>query len=162
MPPANENMGHGFYQFSPELFFRVFNPENGFHLRKIVLYDAWKADAAFYEVKDPALVGRVEVNSSPSLLLMVLAQRIADVPMLTVRPQQSDYAAAWQRSADGEAKQPRRIGELRNFLSPYWPFWLRLLKGKLTNRLRNGPPTLNNTRGFRRLSREKIIREREG
>src|SRR5688572_3667541 len=28
--PTNNQMGHGFYQFSPELFFRVFSPENGF------------------------------------------------------------------------------------------------------------------------------------
>ena len=27
---ANNFMGHGFYQFSPELFYRVFSPENGF------------------------------------------------------------------------------------------------------------------------------------
>jgi SAM-dependent methyltransferase len=159
MPPANQNMGHGFYQFSPELFFRVFSPENGFRLRKIILYDAWKADAVFYEVKDPALVGRVEVNSSPSLILMALAQRIPDVPMLTVRPQQSDYAALWQRNVVEKAGTPSRIGRFRNSLGPYWPYWLRLLKAKLTNRLKKGPPTLNNARGFRRLSRKEIISE---
>jgi SAM-dependent methyltransferase len=160
MPPANQNMGHGFYQFSPELFFRVFNPENGFRLRKIILYDPWKADATFYEVKDPALVGRMEVNSSPSLLLMVLAQRIADVPLLTVRPQQSDYAVLWQKNGDGETKQPPQIGQFRKSLSRYWPYWLRLLKGKLANRFRDGPPTLKNARGFRRLNYKEIINER--
>src|SRR6266853_5261763 len=38
--PANNLVGHGFYQLSPELFFRVFSAENGFALRKIVLYDS--------------------------------------------------------------------------------------------------------------------------
>ena len=28
--PANNLMGHGFYQFSPELYFRIFSKENGF------------------------------------------------------------------------------------------------------------------------------------
>ncbi len=148
MPPANQNMGHGFYQFSPELFFRVFSPENGFRLRKIVLYDAWKADAVFYEVNDPALVGRVETNSSPSLILMVLAQRIPGVPMLTVRPQQSDYAAIWQKNGGSETRPSQPIGKFRKLLSPYWPLWLRILKARVTNRRKKGPPTLNNTGDF--------------
>jgi hypothetical protein len=33
--PANYFMGHGFYQFSPELFFRLFCPENGFRLAEL-------------------------------------------------------------------------------------------------------------------------------
>jgi hypothetical protein len=33
--PANNQMGHGFYQFSPELFFRVFSQENGYLLRAL-------------------------------------------------------------------------------------------------------------------------------
>jgi SAM-dependent methyltransferase len=36
--PANNLCGHGFYQFSPELMFRVFTKENGFELRRIVLF----------------------------------------------------------------------------------------------------------------------------
>jgi 2-polyprenyl-3-methyl-5-hydroxy-6-metoxy-1,4-benzoquinol methylase len=30
---ANNFLGHGFYQFSPELFCRIFSPENGFEIR---------------------------------------------------------------------------------------------------------------------------------
>jgi hypothetical protein len=40
--PANNLSGHGFYQFSPELFFNLYRPENGFELRG--LWFALKAD----------------------------------------------------------------------------------------------------------------------
>ena len=34
---CNNHAGHGFYQFSPELFFRIFQPENGFEIRDVIL-----------------------------------------------------------------------------------------------------------------------------
>ena len=37
--PANNHMGHGFYQFSPELFFGIFQPDNGFEIQDIVLVE---------------------------------------------------------------------------------------------------------------------------
>ncbi len=36
---GNNYMGHGFYQFSPELFFRVFDRENGFEMERMILFD---------------------------------------------------------------------------------------------------------------------------
>ena len=33
--PGNNYLGHGFYQFSPELFFRVLSPENGFQVERL-------------------------------------------------------------------------------------------------------------------------------
>ncbi|WP_051358088.1 hypothetical protein [Rubidibacter lacunae] len=35
LTPSNNLMGHGFYQFSPELYFRVLSPENGFSIEKM-------------------------------------------------------------------------------------------------------------------------------
>jgi hypothetical protein len=34
---ANNFTGHGFYQFSPELFYRVFSPENGYIVEDMLL-----------------------------------------------------------------------------------------------------------------------------
>ena len=36
---GNNFMGHGLYQFSPELFFRVFDPDNGFKLERVLALD---------------------------------------------------------------------------------------------------------------------------
>ena len=35
--PANNQLGHGFYQFSPELYYRYFSPENGYHKTAVFL-----------------------------------------------------------------------------------------------------------------------------
>jgi hypothetical protein len=158
--PANSYMGHGFYQFSPELFFRIFNEGNGFVLRKIVLYKSNQRDASFYEVRDPAVLGtRVELSSSEPVLMAFLAQRTAVLPILTSAPQQSDYVASWN-SPKQQWDQSTRFGRLRAAVMPYWPFWLRQWRDNLRYRMKRGPHALNNTRVFRKLSHKELARER--
>jgi SAM-dependent methyltransferase len=157
--PANGMMGHGFYQFSPELFFAVFNADNGFALRKIVLFETFKRDAPFYEVNNPATVGgRVELNASRPAYLAVLAQKIADVPILSRPPQQSDYVAVWNRPAR-TIDSSTAIGKLRVALNPYWPPWLREWKARLVRK--SEPATLDNKRFFRPLSHAEMAAERK-
>src|SRR5690606_32428036 len=38
--PANNLCGHGFYQFSPELMFRVFTERNGFATERVILWES--------------------------------------------------------------------------------------------------------------------------
>jgi hypothetical protein len=96
MTPANNFMGHGFYQFSPELFFRVCSAENGFEMTKAILCEV-DPRAPWYAVMDPARARRrVElVNRRPAYLL-IQARRARRVPILAVAPQQSDYTVLWQ------------------------------------------------------------------
>ena len=35
--PANNWFGHGFYQFGPDLFYQVFNSDNGFCVKEMVV-----------------------------------------------------------------------------------------------------------------------------
>jgi len=163
--PASNQMGHGFYQTSPELYFRVFSEENGFALRKIVLCEGCPGDAPFYEVKDPALTGfRTELVSPKLMALIVMAQRTADVPILASMPQQSDYAAVWDRhrqAATSPANTPSGLlWRIRDAMNLYWPFWLRSWKQHWVDRYPRGLPTLHNRRHFRRLSYKEICRER--
>jgi hypothetical protein len=89
--PANNYLGHGFYQFSPELYFRVFSPENGFKMEKLLFYNDNK-NAHWYEVKDPNEVkSRVILSNRLPSNLFVLAKKISDVTPFTQTPQQSDY-----------------------------------------------------------------------
>ena len=93
--PANNYCGHGFYQFSPELFYRVFSAENGFATRAIMIKDG----AAWYRVTDPAEArSRVELRNTRPTLLFVLAKKIADAPYLMKPPQQSDYVQRWNEA----------------------------------------------------------------
>ena len=96
--PTNNLAGHGFYQFSPELYYRVFSPENGFEtLRMIVSEDRPPYD--WYEVIDPRQAGRrVRLKNFCDTYLLVLARRTAVVAPFSKAPQQSDYVAAWNGS----------------------------------------------------------------
>ncbi len=90
----NNWCGHGFYQFSPELFFRVFSPENGFRVEG--LYMAELDGSRWWAVRDPASARqRVELVNDRPMYLLVQAVREAVVPVFGRTPQQSDYVAAW-------------------------------------------------------------------
>jgi SAM-dependent methyltransferase len=98
---SNNFTGHGFYQFSPELFFRIFSSENGFEVESMILTET-NDDAVWYEVADPAKVGhRVQLVNNARAYLMMRARKISDVEMFELTPQQSDYRdAAWQSPND--------------------------------------------------------------
>ena len=104
--PANNQMGHGFYQFSPELYFRVFGAANGFEVRTMLV----RAAKDWYEVTDPETLGeRTEFVNSLPVSLIVVARKCAVVGEFHT-PQQSDYAAAW-RSTDPARSNERRLNE---------------------------------------------------
>jgi hypothetical protein len=125
-------MGHGFYQISPELFFRVFNASNGFALVKIVLFAGDQRGATFYEVTDPVKVGgRVELAGSRPMYLAAIAKRISEPRLFEDQPQQSDYVASWNAHLNAPPTPPPAEGLLpdwRRRLNPYWPDWLRTLR----------------------------------
>lgn len=89
--PANNHLGHGFYQFSPELYYRVFGTENGFDVRTMLV----KAASHWYGVADPAaLRERTELVGSAPVTLVVIARKIKAIERFHT-PQQSDYVSAW-------------------------------------------------------------------
>jgi hypothetical protein len=109
--PANNLMGHGFYQFSPELMFRVFSDENGFALRDVLLHEGvypsieLSPNQQIYEVVDPAQVrSRVGLLSKGPVMMMVEAHKVRDAPMFAKAPMQSDYEAMWKT-----AQSPRTL-----------------------------------------------------
>lgn len=89
--PANNLSGHGFYQFSPELFFNLYQPKNGFELRG--LWFALKADRLhWWRVANPMEVKRrVNLCNSHEVYMLVLARKRRELGATPV-PQQSDYA----------------------------------------------------------------------
>lgn len=78
---ANNAFGHGFFQFSPEFFYRTLSPENGYEIERMVVVEddiAWRRVGALnvpvgvagpeYAVIDPAEVGeRVELRTKRQL-----------------------------------------------------------------------------------------------
>ena len=91
MTPCNNFFGHGFYQFSPELYYRVFSKENGFVVKKMYFFIDDKK-TSFYEVKDPAEVKeRVILNNAYPAFLFVFAEKVSEQTIFKSTPQQSDY-----------------------------------------------------------------------
>lgn len=126
--PSNNLMGHGFYQFSPELFFRVFTPANGFRIEKVLIYECpWRS--VWYEVVDPEEARRrVNLTNRRPAYLIVWAKKTASVPIFNYWPQQSDYAALWQRSAAGGIADASVVPSwYRSFLIRYAPGWVSRL-----------------------------------
>ena len=102
----NNWCGHGFYQFSPELFFRALSPENGFSI--VEMYFADVEGRHFFRVIDPAAARqRVQLWTSDPVFLLVHARRDAVRDVFARVPQQSDYVSDW---AGGKAVlQPKRF-----------------------------------------------------
>lgn len=96
---VNNLAGHGFYQFSPELFYRVLSESNGFTVTRLLVTET--SSPHWYEVTDPVDArGRVQLRTFRPTYLCVVAQRTAIKPIFTVPPQQSDYVSQWH-AADG-------------------------------------------------------------
>jgi hypothetical protein len=123
--PANNMAGHGFYQFSPDLFYRVLSPENGFRVERMIAYESFDG-SQWYEVMDPKEArSRIELVSAPvPVLLLVRARRVADVPIFETTPQQSDYVATWD--AGGEPNARPMMGDAPSG----WRGWVKSVLGR--------------------------------
>jgi SAM-dependent methyltransferase len=99
---ANNLCGHGFYQFSPELFFRALSPENGFEVERIYVhvvgpYGRW------HQVADPHDVGsRVLLLTATPIQILVQAKRTAVKSIFAQFPFQSDYGRMWENHIVGK------------------------------------------------------------
>ena len=101
----NNWCGHGFYQFSPELFFRALSPENGFSV--VDMYFADVEGRAYYRVTDPAAVrARVQLWTSEPVFLLVHARRDAVRDVFATVPQQSDYVSDWASGQPAPRQKP--------------------------------------------------------
>jgi SAM-dependent methyltransferase len=146
---ANNLCGHGFYQFSPELFYRALSPENGFEVERMVIhrvgpYGNW------HEVSDPnAIRSRVELITFTPMHLLVQAKRTSVKPIFAQSPQQSDYTAMWQ-AADPTPKNTDAVIVKR----PRFAKIARLIHVIKTGLNFYSRQSLGNRRFFRKTPRE--------
>lgn len=156
---ANNMLGHGFYQFSPELFYRYLCPENGWNSTTVFLCDHQKDTPRFWLVDDPLSTGgRIQVQTRSQLNLLVVAQKTASPSTFTV-PQQSDYVAAWShRSSSQDVARNRVFKDLliagRRMVRR---LGLHRLRPLLPRRSRNGFLGLSQP-GIRPLTTEAFLR----
>lgn len=104
--PTNNFFGHGFYQFSPELYYRVFSESNGFRIKKMFFYiDQKNGKTPIYEVSDPNDVkSRVTLQNSYPSYLFIIAQKTEQKEIFKKVPQQSDYENILWTNSPSEKK----------------------------------------------------------
>ena len=110
---ANNMCGHGFYQFSPELLYRIFSAENGYEMERLVVhrlgpYNRW------YEVPDPNVIrSRIQLISFTPVQMLVQARKVKVAEIFATTPQQSDYSVLWQASASASSPKPAQSSALQ-------------------------------------------------
>jgi hypothetical protein len=92
MLPANNFCGHGFWQFSPELFFSLYSESNGYEETQVFLADMTN-ERIWFEVRKPQDGKRAEVLSSAVLYVLVRTRKTGRLSHENV--QQSDYLHSW-------------------------------------------------------------------
>jgi hypothetical protein len=99
--PANNFSGHGFWQFSPELFFSLYSSENGYRDTQIFLADL-SQEKFWYRVFPPIRGQRIELDTWARLFVMCRTVKSADASQEDI--QQSDYLARWADEKPDAAK----------------------------------------------------------
>ena len=90
--PANNQCGHGFWQFSPEMFFNLYSKINGYQSTKLYLIDEYDYKN-FWEIKQGPKNERLELNSTSPLYIFVSTIKILE--NVSHKAQQSDYDYIW-------------------------------------------------------------------
>jgi hypothetical protein len=134
--PANNLFGHGFYQFSPELFFSLFKEHNGFKTKIVIL----RVDGAkdWYEVLNPDTVkSRVFFKNDKPTNLMIIAEKISETGDV-LKVQQSDYEYTWGvNESNKEGKRYERDSKTIHLLKKTLPPGLKLMIRSAYNSLFN-------------------------
>ena len=151
--PANNQCGHGFWQFSPEVFFSLYSEANGCEDTRVFLADL-SDERTWWEVRRPVDGVRVNVTSSGPLYVLAITRKTGRVRHEGV--QQSDYAHVWSDEAGAAAPSqstPHSIKTRRSAppLIRGLQTWFKRLKPK--NRMRASHPHL------KRTSVEALVRE---
>jgi hypothetical protein len=150
---ANNYMGHGFWQLSPETVFRVFSRVNGYAIKGVFLHEVEPA-GAWYQVSDPAAVhSRVELVNNRRTYICTIAERISDGPIFTTYPAQSDYAELWRRP--GEIQQPR-LQKKPSFVKRMVPELIRRPLRFARNAMKKAPSPFDRPY-YRRISADNLI-----
>jgi hypothetical protein len=99
----NNYAGHGFYQFSPELFYSALSVENGYSVEQMLVVQKNK----WYSVANPKVIqSRVELVNSDPTLLFVISKRNAIRTVFSTWPQQSDYSTMWSPDKSQAIESP--------------------------------------------------------
>lgn len=139
--PSNNMAGHGFYQFSPELFLTAFSSENGFETLEMVLYEENGLNI-WYKISEPEKrYRRITFQNKVPAHLLILAEKKEAKVIFNTYPQQKMYQEAWL-AGQSYQDRPDDNQSLREFSFKWlhrcssWMFWFVLNKYVVATRFR--------------------------
>ena len=93
--PTNGFCGHGFYQFSPELFFTLYSESNGFEQTQVYVAELDDTNH-WYRVSPPVNGARINLWSPGQMHVFAITRKkvIREISM-----QQSDYMYEWKNAS---------------------------------------------------------------
>ncbi len=124
--PANNNCGHGFWQFSPELFFSLYSEANGFSDTEIFIFNTHNK-YEWWKVNKQKAGERLELSSEVPLYMAVKTSKKFDQDSVVV--QQSDYVERWNDKIELNKKNKNNISIIwknikDNFKKLFFNFFL--------------------------------------
>lgn len=160
---ANNYFGHGFYQFSPELFYRVLNQKNGFLVEQMIAIE-YGPRRRWFKVLDPQLIRARACLINPfRVLLYVQAAKTTQKSLFEEWPQQSDYVAMWCPQGNDSLQQARGsaqfIARVKEIIIERAPALARVLEALLFSQL-NRDFSFRNRMAFERLNKRKLFRDK--
>jgi hypothetical protein len=102
--PANNFVGHGFYQFSPEFFYSLYSEARGFADTEVYLADLGRLNA-WWKVVPPTGVSRSTAMCSRETYTLVRTTKVSE-PAGTGPVQQSDYVSKWAMHEESSVERP--------------------------------------------------------
>ena len=120
--PANNNCGHGFWQFSPELFFNIYDNTNGFDETEIFLINLFDKKN-WYKINKQKIGERLELNSKEPLYLLVKTKKIGKNLYQNIN--QSDYEQQWLNDQYPTVFKKKRLSLLNKRIKDLFKFFLR-------------------------------------
>lgn len=154
MTTANNLCGHGFYQFSPEFFYRVFDPSNGFETLEVALIESpllsveRSRHTLCFHANDPSVVGkRIQLVNCRPTMIFVHAQKTSDIEPFSNPPLQSDYSEVkWEtKRIESGPEAARQSSDKAEF--SYLSIWEELRR-RVRQRRKNSH---RNKRFFKRI-----------
>ena len=127
--PANNNCGHGFWQFSPELFFSLYSENNGFSDTEIFVFNTHNK-YEWWKVEKQKLGERLEINTDAPLYLLVKTIKKSETQNKDV--QQSDYIERWnENSINHKDIKKKKLSILwKNIKDNYKKFFIKIILPK--------------------------------
>tara|TARA_B100000700_G_scaffold148000_1_gene164914 strand:- start:2158 stop:3018 length:861 start_codon:yes stop_codon:yes gene_type:complete len=143
--PANNNCGHGFWQFSPELFFSLYSENNGFFETEVFIFNTHNK-YEWWKVEKQKLGERLEINSDSPLYILVKTVKKSEIQNKNV--QQSDYVARWnENSINNKNIKKKKLSILwKKIKDNYKKFLIKIiLPKKISDRLEGKKILLKNS-----------------